>query len=76
MDRGVFVDRSESEKTTVAEALDRYKREVAILKKECSEENEPDSVAIGLPGNGPEPLFSALCGHLRRPSPPHTVLGS
>jgi hypothetical protein len=36
MDRGVFVDRSESEKTTVAEALDRYKREVAVLKKECS----------------------------------------
>ena len=33
MDRGVFVDRSEYEKTTFLEALDRYEREVAILKK-------------------------------------------
>ena len=33
MDRGVFVDRSEYEKTTFLEALDRYEREVAVLKK-------------------------------------------
>ena len=32
MDRGVFVDRSEYEKTTFLEALDRYEREVAVLK--------------------------------------------
>ena len=33
MDRGVFVDQSEYEKTTFLEALDRYEREVAVLKK-------------------------------------------
>nr|EES53930.1 MAG: phage integrase family protein [Leptospirillum ferrodiazotrophum] len=38
MDRGVFVDRSESEKTTVAEAFDRYEREVAVLKKGYAQE--------------------------------------
>jgi len=38
MDRGVFVDRSESEKTTLSEALDRYEREVSILKKGYAQE--------------------------------------
>ncbi len=33
MDRGVFVSRKEAESTTLAEALDRYKREVADGKK-------------------------------------------
>ena len=38
MDRGVFIDRSEYEKTTFAEALDRYEREVAVLKKGYAQE--------------------------------------
>ena len=33
MDRGVFVDRSESESTTLAEALARYKNEILPTKK-------------------------------------------
>ncbi len=33
MDRGIFVSRKESEKTTLSEALDRYEREVTPLKK-------------------------------------------
>jgi len=33
MDRGVFVDRSESESTTLAEALERYKNEILPTKK-------------------------------------------
>ena len=38
MDRGIFVDRSEYEKTTFVEALDRYEREVAVLKKGYAQE--------------------------------------
>ena len=33
MDRGVFVSRKEAEATTLSEALDRYLREVSVLKK-------------------------------------------
>jgi integrase len=36
MDRGVFVSRTEAENTTLAEALDRYEREVSSLKKSAS----------------------------------------
>lgn len=33
MDRGFFVDRTEADKTTLSEALDRYEREVSSRKK-------------------------------------------
>lgn len=33
IDRGVFVSRAEAESTTLAEALDRYDREIAASKK-------------------------------------------
>lgn len=38
MDRGVFISRHESETTTLHEALDRYAREVSILKKSHARE--------------------------------------
>ena len=38
MDRGVFVSRAEAEATTLAEALDRYEREVTPKKKSSSDE--------------------------------------
>ncbi len=36
--RGVFVSRAEAESTTLAEALDRYEREVTPKKKSCGDE--------------------------------------
>ncbi|MHB8543312.1 MAG: site-specific integrase [Leptospirales bacterium] len=39
MDRGVFVSRKEAEKTTLSEALDRYKREVTPSKKGAVQES-------------------------------------
>ncbi len=39
MDRGVFVDRSEAEATTLPEALERYRREVTPKKKSASRES-------------------------------------
>lgn len=38
MDRGVFVDSREAERTTLAEALDRYEREVTPRKKGTKQE--------------------------------------
>ena len=38
MDRGVFVSRAEAERTTLAEALERYAREVTPRKKGAAEE--------------------------------------
>ncbi|MCB5206700.1 site-specific integrase [Methylovorus mays] len=38
MDRGVFVDRSEAESTTLADALNRYLREVTPSKKSATRE--------------------------------------
>ncbi len=38
IERGVFVDRSEAEATTIKDAFDRYDREVAIKKKGYSRE--------------------------------------
>ena len=38
LERGVFVDRSEAEATTIKEAFDRYAREVSIQKKGYSRE--------------------------------------
>lgn len=38
IERGVFVDRSEAEGTTIKDAFDRYLREVSILKKGYSRE--------------------------------------
>lgn len=40
IDRGVFVDRSESERTTLAELIDRYLREVTPLKKSARNETQ------------------------------------
>lgn len=33
MDRGIFIDRTEAERTTLADALDRYRREVTPCKR-------------------------------------------
>lgn len=38
MDRGVYVDRRESEQTTLAEAIERYKREIIPLKAHPKQE--------------------------------------
>lgn len=38
MDRGIFADRREAERTTLAEALDRYEREVTPRKKGAKQE--------------------------------------
>ena len=38
IERGVFVDRSEAESTTIRDAFDRYAREVAVKKKGYSRE--------------------------------------
>lgn len=40
MDRGLFVDRSEAEATTLAQALERYKREVTAHKKGSHQEGK------------------------------------
>ena len=40
MDRGIFVDRSEAESTTLAQALDRYKKEITCHKKGKKQESE------------------------------------
>jgi len=40
MDRGIFFDRSEAERTTLHEALDRYFREVSSLKKHPHQEEQ------------------------------------
>ncbi|MEA3363638.1 MAG: Shufflon-specific DNA recombinase [Thermodesulfobacteriota bacterium] len=39
MDDGVFVSRKEAEKTTLNEALDRYRREKTLHKKGAAQEN-------------------------------------
>lgn len=46
MDRGVFVCRSEAEATTLAQALERYKREVTPKKKGAS--READRIGVWL----------------------------
>jgi integrase len=38
MDRGIFVSRKEAESTTLAEALDRYEREITVSKKGAARE--------------------------------------
>lgn len=38
MKRGTFVDRSEAERTTLSEALERYEREVTVHKKSATQE--------------------------------------
>ena len=40
MDRGVFVSRAEAERTTLAEALERYAREVSPRKKNAAREQD------------------------------------
>lgn len=40
MDRGAFVDRSEAERTTLGEALERYRREITPTKKGAKRESE------------------------------------
>ncbi|KXS30900.1 MAG: Integrase [Candidatus Gallionella acididurans] len=44
MDRGVFTDRSEAEATTLLEALNRYEREVSVLK----DGHEQEKYRIGI----------------------------
>lgn len=40
MDRGVYVDRSEAERTTLAEALRRYEREIVPTKRHPAQEKQ------------------------------------
>lgn len=40
MDRGVYIDRTESERTTLAEALERYRREIVPVKRHPYQENQ------------------------------------
>ncbi|CAJ3304221.1 phage integrase family protein [Burkholderia pseudomallei] len=40
MVRGVFIQRAPSEKTTVADALDRYEREIVPTKKASTQRRE------------------------------------
>lgn len=40
MDRGVFVDRTEAERTTLADALERYKREIVPTKRHQRQEGQ------------------------------------
>lgn len=49
MDRGIFVDRTESERTTLAEALERYRREVTVRKKSAPRENVRINYWLSLP---------------------------
>ncbi len=76
MDRGVFVDRSEYEKTTFLEALDRYEREVAILKKGYPQEKykidywrRTPSASRYLVGLRPTDLAAWRDEHLKTHSP-------
>ena len=48
MDRGVFILRAEAESTTLAEALDRYLREITLTRKPSTvarETNTPRSIS-------------------------------
>ena len=54
MERGVFVSRTEAESTTLAEALDRYEREVSSKKKSAGRERSTIAAWRGSP----------LCGRL------------
>jgi len=40
MDRGIFVSRAESERTTLAEALKRYEREISAAKAHPAQDNQ------------------------------------
>lgn len=40
MDRGVFVSRAEAERTTLAEALERYKTEISAIKAHPQQDNQ------------------------------------
>ncbi len=44
MDRGVFVSRAEAESTTLAEALDRYAKEITPTKKPSTAKRERDRI--------------------------------
>lgn len=46
MDRGVFVSRAEAERTTLAEALARYGREITPTKKPSTAKRERDRIAV------------------------------
>lgn len=47
MDRGIFVSRVEAEKTTLAEALKRYKKEITPRKKGADQENYRIDSSLG-----------------------------
>ena len=40
MDRGIFIDRRDSERTTLAEALERYRREIVPEKRHPAQEHQ------------------------------------
>jgi integrase len=46
MDRGVFILRAEAESTTLAEALDRYLREITLTRKPSTVAREKNRVAV------------------------------
>lgn len=71
MVRGVFIQRAPSEKTSVADALDRYEREIVPAKKASTQRREPIQKARQTAGL----LFSPFCHpprQLQRPRPWHS----
>ena len=60
MDRGVFVCRSEAEATTLAQALERYKREVTPTKKGAS--READRIGVWLQSDLAKRSLASLKG--------------
>ena len=49
MDRGIFIDRTEAERTTLKEALERYRDEVTVTKKGSREESLKIGKLLGSP---------------------------
>ena len=47
MDRGIFVSRAEAERTTLAEALERYKVEVSCLKAHPAQDYSASRIGCG-----------------------------
>ena len=82
MDRGVFVSRAEAESTTLAEALDRYRREVTTNKKPSTANRETYTICwwqaslLGprsLASIRAKDIGSVLTAKARDGAAPHTI---
>lgn len=49
IDRGIFIDRTEAERTTLAEALERYRKEITSRKKSAARESVRINYWLSLP---------------------------